>query len=80
MPKIQNLLIPGGLGFVGSNTIVELFSSIGANIIIFDDFSNCYDDVFDRIVKILSEKFNPEDIGKRMRVVKGNVLDLNCLD
>ena len=80
MPKIQNLLIPGGLGFVGSNALVELYSSTNSNFIIIDDFSNCFDDVLDRVVKILANKFNPEDINKRILLKKGNIMDLEFLD
>lgn len=59
MPKIQNLLVAGGLGYIGSHTIIELFAASPVNMIIVDDFSNCFEDVLDRIKKILSEKFNP---------------------
>jgi UDP-glucose 4-epimerase len=53
---INNLLVPGGLGFIGSHTIIELFKKTKTNIIIVDDMSNCFDDVLDRIKKILSAK------------------------
>ena len=53
---INNLLVPGGLGFIGSHTIVELFHRTQVNIIIVDDMSNCFDDVLVRIKKILALK------------------------
>lgn len=53
---INNLLVPGGLGFIGSHTIVELFQRTQVNIIIVDDMSNCFDDVLVRIKKILALK------------------------
>lgn len=53
---INNLLVPGGLGFIGSHTIIELFKKTKTNIIIVDDMSNCFDDVLDRIKTILSAK------------------------
>lgn len=53
---INNLLVPGGLGFIGSHTIVELFQRTQVNIIIVDDMSNCFDDVLIRIKKILALK------------------------
>lgn len=53
---INNLLVPGGLGFIGSHTIVELFQRTHVNIIIVDDMSNCFDDVLVRIKKILALK------------------------
>jgi UDP-glucose 4-epimerase len=52
---INNLLVPGGLGFIGSHTIIELFNKNKSNIIIVDDMSNCYDDVLDRMKLILSK-------------------------
>lgn len=52
---IKNLLVPGGLGFIGSHTIIQLFNKDKANIIIVDDMSNCYDDVLDRMKTILSK-------------------------
>jgi UDP-glucose 4-epimerase len=53
---INNLLVPGGLGFIGSHTIIELFQKTKTNIIIVDDMSNCFNDVLDRIKTILSSK------------------------
>lgn len=52
---INNLLVPGGLGFIGSHTIIEIFKRTNANIIIVDDLSNCFDDVLERIKLILSK-------------------------
>ena len=42
---INNLLVPGGLGFIGSHTVIELFQKTSAKLIIVDDMSNCFDDV-----------------------------------
>lgn len=50
---IKNLLVPGGLGFIGSHTVIELFTNTEVKMIIVDDMSNCFDDVFDRIKQIL---------------------------
>lgn len=50
---VSNLLVPGGLGFIGSHTIVELFLATQANMLVIDDLSNCFDDVFERITTIL---------------------------
>ena len=43
------LLVPGGLGFIGSHTVIELILKTSAKIVIVDDMSNCYDDVLARI-------------------------------
>jgi UDP-glucose 4-epimerase len=45
MPEIKNLLVPGGLGFIGSHTVIEILTQTKANVIILDDMSNCFDDV-----------------------------------
>lgn len=55
---VNNLLVPGGLGFIGSHTVIELFKSTKANLIIVDDMSNCYDDVLERVKTILAKTAN----------------------
>lgn len=52
---IKNLLVPGGLGFIGSHTVIHIFENTDANMIIIDDLSNCYDDVLERIFTILGK-------------------------
>lgn len=46
----QFVLVTGGLGFIGSHTVLELMKA-GHNVIIVDDLSNSVVDVFDRILK-----------------------------
>lgn len=46
----QYVLVTGGLGFIGSHTVVELLKD-GYNVLIVDDLSNSSPDVFDRILK-----------------------------
>ena len=55
---INNLLVPGGLGFIGSHTVIEIFQRTKVNMVIVDDMSNCFDDVLVRMKKILLEKFS----------------------
>ena len=50
-----NLLVPGGLGFIGSHTIIEIILRRSARVVIVDDLSNCYDDVLQRIHDILAK-------------------------
>ncbi|KAJ5618634.1 hypothetical protein N7528_006745 [Penicillium herquei] len=45
----QYVLVTGGLGFIGSHTALELLKA-GYNIIIVDNLSNSYRDVFSRIL------------------------------
>jgi len=58
MSEIKNLLVPGGLGFIGSHTVIHIMEQTTANIIIIDDFSNCFEDVLPRVLHILSLKFS----------------------
>ena len=54
MSKKSKIIVTGGLGFIGSHTVVELFSK-GYEVIIVDDLSNSRIEVIDRI-KRLSNK------------------------
>lgn len=38
---MQTLLIPGGLGYIGTHTIVEILAVRDTRIVIIDDYSNC---------------------------------------
>ena len=80
MSNIKNLLVPGGLGFIGSNTIVGIIEQTNTNVIIIDDYSNCYEDVLERIKTILRKKFDEEVINSRISVYKIDILDLEGLD
>ena len=51
------MLVPGGLGFIGSHTVVHVIEQTNASLVIIDNLSNCFDDVLDRIRLILSSKF-----------------------
>ncbi|KAF1999706.1 udp-glucose 4-epimerase [Amniculicola lignicola CBS 123094] len=46
----EYVLVTGGLGFIGSHTVLELLKS-GCNVIIIDNASNSAPDVFSRILK-----------------------------
>ncbi|SNS56545.1 UDP-galactose 4-epimerase [Ekhidna lutea] len=48
---MKNILVTGGLGFIGSHTVVELHSR-GYNPIIVDNLSNSQEDVLGRLKKI----------------------------
>lgn len=80
MTSIKNLLVPGGLGFVGSHTVVSIIEQTQAKVIIVDDMSNCFDDVLDRIKLILSKKISHEEIEKRLVFHQGSIMDLQFLD
>ena len=46
---MKTLLLPGGLGYIGSHTIVELLSSANYKIVVLDDYSNCRRDILQRL-------------------------------
>ena len=50
------ILLPGGAGFIGSHTAVELLNA-GREIIIIDNFSNSKPQVLDAIKKITGKDF-----------------------
>lgn len=50
------MLVPGGLGFIGSHTVVHVLEQTEASVVIVDDLSNCFDDVLGRIKQVLSSK------------------------
>jgi len=50
----QFVLVVGGLGFIGSHTVLELLKA-GHNVIVVDDLSNSYNNVLSRISKLAQE-------------------------
>ena len=50
------ILLPGGAGYIGSHTAVELLNA-GKDIIIVDNFSNSKPEVLDRIKQITGKDF-----------------------
>ncbi|KAF2837343.1 UDP-glucose 4-epimerase [Patellaria atrata CBS 101060] len=57
------ILVVGGLGYIGSHTVLELLKE-GYNVIIVDDLSNSFQNVFDRL-KLLAENYF-QRIGEQM--------------
>lgn len=58
MTDIKNMLVPGGLGFIGSHTVVHIIEQTNASVVIIDNMSNCFQDVLPRIRQILSLKLS----------------------
>lgn len=58
----MNILVTGGLGFIGSHTVVELLKS-GHEVVIVDNLANSKREVLDKIEKIvgISPPFYPYD-------------------
>ncbi|MES2619000.1 MAG: UDP-glucose 4-epimerase GalE [Bacteroidota bacterium] len=60
---MKKILVTGGLGYIGSHTVVELIAN-GYQPVIIDDLSNTNEDVLMRIEKITGQKvpFYKEDV------------------
>ena len=75
----MSILVTGGLGFIGSHTVVELLNS-GYDVIIADDLSNSKVSVLDRIEQITGKKpklyiIDLKDRSKIEEVFKENEID-----
>ena len=66
---MDKILVTGGLGFIGSHTVVELQNS-GYEVIIIDDLSNSSFDVLHRISTItgITPKFEQIDLKNKAKV------------
>lgn len=62
---MNDVLVTGGAGFIGSHTCVELLNA-GSNVTVFDNFCNSNSEVLARIERIT---------GRRPRVVRGDCRD-----
>ena len=66
---MKKILVTGGLGFIGSHTVVELQNE-GFEVVIIDDLSNSSEDVIDGIVAITNKKpvFEKIDLKEKLAV------------
>lgn len=53
---MSSILVTGGLGYIGSHTVVEL-QQLGYDVVVVDNLSNTHLDVLHRIEKITSKSF-----------------------
>ena len=66
---MDKILVTGGLGFIGSHTVVELQNN-GYEVVIIDDLSNSSMDILDRITSITGTKpqFEKLDLKDKTKV------------
>ena len=63
---MKRILVTGGLGFIGSHTVVEL-QNAGFNVVIIDDLSNTTIEVLDNITEITGVKPEFHQIDLRIK-------------
>lgn len=71
-PEDQTILVPGGAGFIGSHTCVELLEQ-GYNVVVVDDLSNSSEVAIERIGQITNK---PE----KLTFYQMNILDRDGLE
>jgi UDP-glucose 4-epimerase len=76
---MKKILVTGGLGFIGSHTVVELQNS-GFDVIIIDNLSNSSISVLDNIILITGTKPDFHQIDIRNKKDIKNFFDLNKVD
>lgn len=67
---MQNILITGGAGFIGSHTILELLND-GYGVVVIDNFCNSSNESLKRVEKLT---------GKQVKLYVGDICDADILD
>ena len=75
----MSILLPGGAGYIGSHTAVELLNS-GKEIIILDNFSNSKPEVLDKIKQITGKDFKFYEMDYLDRASLEKVFSENKID
>ncbi|MFP2997246.1 UDP-glucose 4-epimerase GalE [Spongiivirga sp. MCCC 1A20706] len=67
---MAKILVTGGLGFIGSHTVVEL-QEVGFDVVIIDNCSNSSEDVLEGITKIsgITPEFEKLDLREKSKVI-----------
>ncbi|QNM84402.1 UDP-glucose 4-epimerase GalE [Polaribacter pectinis] len=76
---MKRILVTGGLGFIGSHTVVEL-QNAGFEVVIIDDLSNTRISVLDKITEITGIKPDFHQIDLRIKNDVKNFFDNNKID
>jgi UDP-glucose 4-epimerase len=80
MPNFKTVLLTGGLGFIGSHTLVEVLENTQLKCVVIDDMSNCFPDILPRVKQIVADKVSSEDFDKRVEFHQQDVRDPIGLD
>ncbi len=73
------ILLPGGAGYIGSHTAIELLNS-GKEIVIIDNYSNSKPEVLESIKKITGKDFKSYNIDYRNRKELEKVFEENNIE
>ncbi|MDB9748752.1 GDP-mannose 4,6-dehydratase, partial [Polaribacter sp.] len=76
---MKKILVTGGLGFIGSHTVVELQNK-GFEVVIIDDLSNSKIDVLEKITEITGIKPLFHKIDLRVKADVTSFFDTNKID
>ncbi|CAM1363689.1 UDP-glucose 4-epimerase [Tenacibaculum sediminilitoris] len=76
---MKKILVTGGLGFIGSHTVVELLND-GYEVVIIDNLSNSKIEVLNNIVEITSKKPDFYQLDLRVKSEIKNFFDNNKVD
>ena len=76
---MKRILVTGGLGFIGSHTVVEL-QNAGFEVVIIDNLSNTTIDVLDNITSITGKKPEFHQIDLRIKNDVTSFFDNNSVD
>ena len=76
---MKRILVTGGLGFIGSHTVVEL-QNAGFKVVIIDDLSNTTIEVLDNITEITGVKPEFHQIDLRIKNEVTSFFDNNTID
>ena len=76
---MKKILVTGGLGFIGSHTVVELQNE-GFEVVIIDDLSNTSIGVLDKITEITGTKPEFHQIDLRVKSEVKNFFENNKVD
>ena len=76
---MKRILVTGGLGFIGSHTVVELQNE-GFDVVIIDDLSNTTIDVLENITEITGKKPEFHQIDLRIKADIKSFFDTNKVD
>jgi UDP-glucose 4-epimerase len=76
---MQKILVTGGLGFIGSHTVVEL-QNVGFEVVIIDNLSNSSIEVLDKITSITGKKPDYINIDLKDKLAVSEFFRINKVD